>query len=108
MERKDILHQIVETEKRAQAILSEANQRREQLSEYIEEKKTRLRETYEARAAEEIDSAEASEVSAADAGIAELDRNLEAELSKIKKAFEENHEVWAEKLFCLAVGKTDE
>lgn len=105
MEHKDILHQIVETEKRAKAILAEANQRREQLSRYIDEKGAKLREDYEARAGEEVAAAEREAVLTADGRIAKLDSAAASDLNRIKSAFDENHEAWAEALFNTVIGR---
>jgi len=103
MERKEILHRIVEAERQAKSLVSEAEARRDGFSRYLEEKTAELRREHLECAERRIAEFDLAARASSDGLIAELDLKTERDLNGIHSEFEANREVWAQDLFNTAI-----
>ena len=99
MERTQIIHQILESERAARTLYNEAEQRQAGLSEYLDTKIAELRAKYYDEAEQEIAEAEKRIKRNADEAIAKQDIRMKQELSDVKSRFEQHRNEWAEFLF---------
>lgn len=100
---EEILHVIVATEQSARSLYSEALQKQEGFSKYIEDKKQQLRDEFFAAADAEISEFEAREAQKAQEAIERLNEKLFLDLSRSKRRYENHRTEYAKKLFDTVV-----
>ncbi len=104
MENIDVLHTIMDAEKRAREIHADAEKRQSGLAGSIEAKKEELRAKYTAESERLISEARDAEKKRADDSIAALDAELQKKEASLTAAFDKNRSEWTKKLFDIVVG----
>lgn len=105
---KELLHEIVIAENEARVLHENAVREQEGFEESLEKTRLELREEIFGEAENKLRAHEEREVLAADDAMAKLDKAHNADMEKLRNAFESQKERVAEKLFNIVVGTDDE
>lgn len=103
MDRVDIFQQIIDADKNAQKLYSDAITYQEDLAEDFSQLKRQLREQKYAEAREFIASAERKAVIKADEKISDLNKQLEQDLERVKQIYNQRAKELSDTIFKAAV-----
>lgn len=108
MERVDIFHQLIETDKNAKTLFDDAVRHQETLDEDLKSLTEQLRqEEYEA-ANDYLKKAEADAVKNSDEKIEELNQSLNKSLESVRLRLEQNRDAWSDKIFRTVIHEEPE
>ncbi|MCC8121972.1 MAG: hypothetical protein LIO58_00280 [Oscillospiraceae bacterium] len=99
MEYLDLVNKIVAAEQSAQEIVKEAETKETTLDTDVEKEIARLREDYMSRAKRRLEAIEKTEQDDAQDDIRALDKDFEAAMARINRAYHENKARWIQTLF---------
>ncbi|MCD7947079.1 MAG: hypothetical protein LUG13_02115 [Oscillospiraceae bacterium] len=104
MEYLDLVNKIVAAEQSAQEIVKEAETQKITLDTDVEKEVARLREDYMSRAKRRLESIEKTEQDDAQDDIRALDKDFEAAMARINRAYHAHKEGWIQTLFAEIAG----
>ena len=107
MEKLQILHEIVGADQKAREIHNEVQKLKDGYQEDLDQQIEWMSINYYSKADSAIQKHERQEVKAADASIAQVDRELEASMAKAKGFMDENSVQLARMIFNKVVGRDD-
>lgn len=107
MERRELILGIVDAERRAKQITSEAIAQRKGLDGDLKQAIETMRERYFTRAQARIDKVRLTETEAAGEQIKSLDEKRAQMLDKIESSYEKSGESWVDTIFSLVIGRTE-
>lgn len=105
MEYMELLNKIIEAERVAQQIASEAKAERDNLPNDLRVQREELHTSYLSRAEHRVQTVRDQEKAMADQQIEQLDASLASDLKKIESYFAERHDDMVDGLFKLVVGE---
>lgn len=104
MQHIDIINRIIETEKKARAIVAEAGKELAELDPRLAAERDALRASYVERAEKRIAMVAESEKVYADEVITKMDEELHTTIKAYLEFASENGELWADNLFRQVIG----
>lgn len=100
----DVVKKMLELEKRAKDIVSEAEERKKHIDEEVENEIIAMRGSYAERADNRVDKVMRFEEEMAEKKLAELRQSTDATMAKIKKTYDNNREKWICELYEKVIG----
>lgn len=100
----DVVKKMLELEKRAKDIVSEAEERKKHIDEEVESEIIAMRGSYAERAADRVEKVMRFEEETAEKKLAELRQSTDATMAKIKKTYDNNREKWICELYKKVIG----
>ncbi len=100
----DVVKKMLELEKRAKDIVSEAEERKKHIDDEVENEIVAMRESYAVRADSRVEKVMQFEETAAEEKLAALRQATDATMAKIKKTYDANKEKWICELYKKVIG----
>lgn len=101
---QDIIKKIIEIDKTAQKMTSDALALKEEAQLSIEQDKKELREKYIQRAKRRIDVTAQTEEKFLEEALDEIKQRYDGVAAKLNESFELNHKRWAEEIYQRVIG----
>lgn len=105
MEYMELLNKIIEAERTAQQIASEAKALRDNLPNDLRTKREELHASYLGRAEHRVQAVRDQEAALAEQQIKQLDKALAHDLQQVEAYFSDHHDEMVTRLFALVVGE---
>lgn len=105
MEYMQLVSSIVAAEHQAQALASEAMERKKTLEADLARETEELRASYQARAKARVEKVAAQEAQFAQETVEQLNAELERDMARIEEHYRANRDRWVDELFLRIVGE---
>lgn len=105
MERTEILNQIIDTENEAKTLRENAMKQQKELSDSINAEIKKMRDEANLSTDQKISDFQASEKKRAEDKLQRISMQHNEKVEQLRALYEDKHEIWANKLFDIVIGK---